>query len=60
LLTVNPSAGEKTKQQIARGNRMESLGKLEGAIKNIEMNLQANPGQAETDFDRSISMKKVR
>ena len=60
MLTVSPTAGEKTKQQIARGNRKENLGKLDGAIKNIEMNLQANPGQADTDFDRSISMKKVR
>jgi hypothetical protein len=39
LLTVTSSSGEKTKQQIARGNRKESLAKLEGAIKNIEINL---------------------
>ena len=58
--TTASSSVEKTKREIARQNRIEGLQKMEQALRNIENNMQMNPVQAESEFDRSISMKKVR
>ncbi len=36
------------------------MARLESNLKNIETNVQQNPAMAETEFDKSLSMKKIR
>ena len=51
---------QNTKLQVARSQRQEQLGKVEQQIKGIEAQITMNPQQAEQEFDKSISGKKVR